>query len=455
MATYPSQPIVSLTPFMGNKPWIKARVVDKSDVYNWNKPNSTGKLFSCTLVDETSSIRMTFFNDAVDKYFGSITNGSVYYISGFQTKSANRTRTSVANDYELSADRDVQVVPAGGQTSNIPTQRYNFVPIHVLSTKEKNSVVDILAVVKSIGEISTIMQKATGKSLTKRNITIVDTTAAVEVTLWEDECARFNYPVGTLLAMKNLRVSTFDGVTLSASKESTFDASIGSNADGGKLVAWWNATQGSTVSTLSVRQQQEERSHWRGKLTLAAIEKMNLGKAADGLPDVFECVVTPTFIRTNNIWYDACPTCNRKVAEGSGKCEKCDRSVVPIPRYLCSLQVSDNVSVVWVTLFTEAAEVFWGKTASALKALGTTDPNAITTIASSRLHVPMLMSFRVKEDTYRSENAMGDMGMGGAQQDRVRVVAGRITDIMSGNDALLKETHHLLDFASFYLAKPE
>ena len=40
------QPIDSLTPFLGNKWWIRARVTDKSDIRRWNKPQSQGQLFS-------------------------------------------------------------------------------------------------------------------------------------------------------------------------------------------------------------------------------------------------------------------------------------------------------------------------------------------------------------------------------------------------------------------------
>lgn len=63
-----SQPIASLTPFQSK--WvIKARVTMKSGVREWSNARGKGKLFSVDLTDQSGKIRLTGFNDAVDKYY--------------------------------------------------------------------------------------------------------------------------------------------------------------------------------------------------------------------------------------------------------------------------------------------------------------------------------------------------------------------------------------------------
>ncbi|RNC35663.1 putative replication factor A, 51kDa subunit [Trypanosoma cruzi] len=218
------QPIDSLTPFLGGKWWIRARVTDKSDVRTWNKPTSQGKLFSFTLIDESASIRATVFNDAVDLFNPLIVNGQVYYLSGGQVKNANRKFSNVNNDYELTFDSSSQISLARDPSSaTIPLQRYNFVPIAILKQREVGSLVDVLAVVLSVEELSSITQKSTGRELIKRNVKVGDITAAVEVTLWNDQAKEWAYSPGTVLAMRQLKVGSFDGVTLSATFQSAFD----------------------------------------------------------------------------------------------------------------------------------------------------------------------------------------------------------------------------------------
>jgi ssDNA-binding replication factor A large subunit len=216
----PVQPISSLTPFMGGKHWIKARAVDKGEVRTWNKPNSTGKLFSCTFVDETASIRATFFNEAVDAFEPIIQNGQVYFVGGGSVKNANRRFNNVNNEYEVSFDKDAQIHVARDAATNIPTQRYNFVPIATL--KEDNSPVDVLGVVTEVGQPRKIVTKA-GQELTKREVTIADSGASVDITFWNDDAIAFKYDVGAVLALKNVRVCIFNRVTLSAGRDSQLD----------------------------------------------------------------------------------------------------------------------------------------------------------------------------------------------------------------------------------------
>jgi ssDNA-binding replication factor A large subunit len=218
----PVQPISSLTPFMGGKHWIKARAVDKGEVRTWNKPNSTarGKLFSCTFMDETASIRATFFNEAVDAFEPIIQNGQVYFVGGGSVKNANRRFNNVNNEYEVSFDKDAQIHVARDAATNIPTQRYNFVPIATL--KEDNSPVDVLGVVTEVGQPGKIVTKA-GQELTKRKVTIADSGASVDITFWNDDAIAFKYDVGVVLALKNVRVCIFNRVTLSAGRDSQLD----------------------------------------------------------------------------------------------------------------------------------------------------------------------------------------------------------------------------------------
>ncbi|KEG15364.1 putative replication factor A, 51kDa subunit [Trypanosoma grayi] len=425
------QPIDSLTPFLGGKWWIRARVTDKSDVRTWNKPTSQGKLFSFTLIDESASIRATVFNDAVDLFDPLIANGQVYYLSGGQVKNANRKFSNVNNDYEVTFDSSSQISLARDSTSAaIPLQRYNFVPVEILKQREVGSLVDVLAVVLSVEELGSITQKSTGRELVKRNVKVGDVTAAVEVTLWNDQAKQWGYVPGTVLAMRQLKVGSFDGVTLSATFQSAFDVNP-NIPDVKKLADWYISTGGRDVASLSSLGNGPGAGAgggetYRGRKYFDDIAAEGLGRGAKA--DFIDVRCVPVYLKQDAQWYDACPQCNKKVmlegAQGDRyRCEKCDQSVVPTQRYLVSIQATDNVSQMWLTLFNEAGVEFFGMSASELKKQREADPMFVTKIAQLRMNRPVLMRLRVKEENSASS-------VGGEESDRVRITVMRLTEFM-------------------------
>nr|CCC95484.1 unnamed protein product [Trypanosoma congolense IL3000] len=423
------QPIDSLTPFLGSKWWIRARVTDKSDVRTWNKPTSQGKLFSFTLIDESASIRATVFNDAVDLFNPLIVNGQVYFFSGGQVKNANRKFSNVNNDYELSFDSSSQIsIARDASSASIPLQRYNFVPIEILKQREVGSLVDVLAVILGVDELTTITQKSTGRDLIKRNVKVSDSTAAIDVTLWNDDAKQWMHQPGTVLAIRQLKVGSFDGVTLSATLQTSFDVNP-NIPDVKKLSEWFISTGGRGVASLSAQG------------TLAGAGAANSGEgyrgykyfddvAAEGLgrgprPDYIDVRCVPVYLKQDAQWYDACPNCNKKVTlEGAlgdrYRCEKCDQTVVPTQRYIVSIQVTDNVSQVWLTLFNESGIDFFGMPASELKKRQEEDAMFVTKVAQMRMNRPVLMRLRVKDEPYT----------GGEDQERVRLTVVRMTEFM-------------------------
>jgi replication factor A1 len=246
----PVQPISSLAPFMGGKQWIKARAVDRGEVRTWNKPDSTSKLFSCTFVDETSSIRATFFNEAVDAFDPIIQSGQVYFVGGGSVKKvANRRFNNVNNEYEMSFGKDAQIHVARDAATNIPTQRYNFVPITTLQLTNDEPLVDVLGVVTRIGQPGKIVTKA-GQEVTTREVTIADPGASVDIIFWNDDAIGFKYDVGAVLALKNVRVRSFHGVTLSAGRDSQLDPNP-NIPDTQTLHRWYQSTGGVSAEALS------------------------------------------------------------------------------------------------------------------------------------------------------------------------------------------------------------
>lgn len=393
------QPIVSLTPFLGNQWWIKARVIDKSDIRRWNKSETQGELFSCTLVDETAAIRVTFFNDACTKFFPVLQSGQVYYFSGGSVKAANKRFNNVNNEYEATFDKDAKILAAQDSTASIPMQRFNFVPIKALKQREVGSMVDILCVIVEVSQPTSFLSKQ-GQDLTKRTVKVADKTASVDVTLWNQQAHQFNKPVGAVLAIKGAKIGSFNnGYSLSTTMGGTIDDQL-QLPEVKQLRDWFTTTRATDVQSISTPDQMGDRE-FTGETKrkfFDDIAREGLGRGEK--PDYFDIRCMPTFIKTDSLWYDACPSCNKKVSGDSGmvRCEKCDKSIKPEARYMASIQASDNVTQSWLTLFNDTAEKLFGETAAALKAKSLEDPQFLARTAQARLYKPMILRCRVKEE---------------------------------------------------------
>ena len=72
--------------------------------------------------------------------------------------------------------------------------------------------VDVIAVVKEVGEVSEITTKATGKQLKKRELTLVDRSEyTVRMTLWGNQAEHYSAEEHAIIAFRGVRVGGFGG----------------------------------------------------------------------------------------------------------------------------------------------------------------------------------------------------------------------------------------------------
>lgn len=179
-------PIEALSPY-AHKWTIKARVTNKSEIRTWHKQSGEGKLFSINLLDESGEIKATGFNEQCDSLYDIFQEGSVYYISSpCRVQFAKKQFSNLPNDYELTFERETVVEKAEDQ-ENVPQVRFNFTNIAGLQTIEKDTTIDIIGVLKEIGDVSQITSKSTSKPYDKRELTLVDDSEfSVRLTIWGD-----------------------------------------------------------------------------------------------------------------------------------------------------------------------------------------------------------------------------------------------------------------------------
>ncbi|XP_076002199.1 replication protein A 70 kDa DNA-binding subunit [Genypterus blacodes] len=402
-------PIASLNPYQ-SKWTIRARVTNKSSIRTWSNSRGDGKLFSMEIVDESGEIRVTGFNQEVDKFFSLIESGKVYYISKGSLKIANKQYTSVKNDYEMTLNGETSIIPcedAGG----VPVMQCDFVPIGDLESRDKDAIVDVIGVCKSVDELTRLTTK-TNREVSKRTVNLMDMTGKmVTVTLWGEEAEKFNVTGEPVIAIKGAKLSDYGGRSLSASFSSTM--MINPDIPEAYKLRGWYDKEGHAMEAQSVTEARGPggggggggNTNWK---TLADVKTEHLGHGEKA--DYFSCTATVVYLRKENCLYQACPSqdCNKKVVDqnnGMFRCEKCDKEFPNFKyRLILSANIADYGDNQWVTCFQESAEAILGQNAAYLGQLKDSNESAFDEIFQQANFNTFIFRNRVKLETYNDES---------------------------------------------------
>lgn len=395
-------PIEALSPY-AHKWTIKARVTQKSDIRTWHKASGEGKLFSVNLLDESGEIKATGFNEQCDQYYDLLQEGQVYYISNpCRVSLAKKQFTNLPNDYELTFERDTVIEKAEDQTS-VPQVRFAFVNIQELQSVEKDATVDVVGVLKEVGEVSQITAKSTGKPYDKRELTLVDDSQfSVRLTIWGKNATSFSVQPESIVAFKGVKVSDFGGRSLSLLSSGTMsvDPDI---EEAHRLKGWYDsqgrgdnfATHNMSMGSATGRSDQTK--------VISQVKDENLGMEDTAY---FGLKATIVYIKQENFAYPACSSeqCNKKVidqGDGTWRCEKCDIvHARPQYRYIMSVNVNDHTGQLWLSCFDDVGRIIMGMSADELMELKENDEDRFPAIFEAANCTKLNFRCRAKMDMY-------------------------------------------------------
>ncbi|XP_059930394.1 replication protein A 70 kDa DNA-binding subunit isoform X2 [Gadus macrocephalus] len=397
-------PIASLNPYQ-SKWTIRARVTNRSNVRTWSNSRGDGKLFSMEIVDESGEIRITGFNQEVDKFYNLIEVGKVYYMSKGTLKIANKQYSSTKNDYEMTLNGESSIIPCD-DASDLPVALCSFVAISDLASHEKDAVLDVIGVCKSVDELTRLTTKAS-REVSKRTFNLMDQSGCtVSVTLWGEEAENFDGSAQPIVAIKGAKLSDFGGRSLSAS----FSSTVMINPDlpeAFKLRGWYDK-EGHAVEGQSLTEARGSGGGTTNWKTLSDVKTEHLGHGDKA--DYFNSIATIVYLRKENCLYQACPSpdCNKKVVDqqnGMYRCEKCDKEFPNFKyRLILSANIADYGDNQWVTCFQESAEAILGQNAAYLGQLKDSNEAAFEEIFQQANFHTFVFRSRVKLETYNDES---------------------------------------------------
>ncbi|OTF77869.1 replication protein A 70 kDa DNA-binding subunit-like protein [Euroglyphus maynei] len=403
-------PINVLTPFY-NAWIIRALCVNKSPLRTYSNQRGQGKVFNFDVCDDSGEIRVTCFNDECDRFYDLIQKDRCYYIGRGMIKSANKKFSSVNNDYEISLTTHSFVKLCEDKQIEAPKLHYKFIPLARIAEMDANSTIDVVGVIRSVGEVESLISKKTSKELFKREVVIVDESLAeARLTLWGEQAQTFNGQTNQVLALKGVSIGDFKGKTLSArdSTKITVDPDLPEND---RLAKWYrelspdeNFNQLSKTSDSAANFVSNNR--FIGQIIP---KKIQSGETLN----FYTTATVQAFNRIQNHLYKSCGNnnCQKKISDNDGSgtyyCSKCDRTSVTFEwRLMISILLTDASGSFWATIFQDQAEKLLGKSVTELSRLYEEDQNLyIAAVDEIRLKQ---FSFRVytRLDTYNGEIRM-------------------------------------------------
>jgi len=401
--------IASLTPYQ-NRWRIRARVTVKSGIRTWSNSRGEGKLFNVNLLDDSGEIRLTGFNDQVDKYHDMLEINKVFYVSKCTLKTANKQYSNLKNDYEMTMTPETLIEVCNDNVST-PELKFEFVKINELEKATPNSAVDVIGIVKTVNDISTVIGKASQKEISKRDIQIVDQSGVqINMTIWGNEAISFDGQGFPVMAVRGCKVSDYGGRSLSA----LGGTSMMINPDLKEahiLRGWWDSEgrdmNYSTFQGEGGSQGGGSNSNWK---MFSQVKSENLGSGEK--PDYYTTKGTVMFLKKDNCMYQACPTdeCNKKlIDQGNGqyRCEKCNKE---FPNYkwrmILNANIADHSDNTWATCFQESAEGLLQIKANDLGAMREKDEQAFEGVFRDALFKHYIFKMRAKMETYNDEHRL-------------------------------------------------
>ncbi|KAL4901967.1 hypothetical protein BDW74DRAFT_68957 [Aspergillus multicolor] len=374
-------PIEAISPY-AHKWTIKARCTSKSPIKTFHGRNGEGSLFSVNLLDDSGEIRATGFNEQCSALYELFHEGDVYYISSpCRVQIAKKQFSNLNNDYELTFERET-VVEKAEEQNDVPQVRFNFTTIGDLQAVEKDTTIDVIGVLKDVGETTQIVSKTTKKPYDKRELTLVDNTGfSVRLTVWGNTALNFGATPESVVAFKGVKVSDFGGKSLSllSSGSVTVDPDI---EEAHRLKGWYDAqgrdenfaSHASSVGTMSSTRRDQFK-------TIAQVREEQLGMSEE--PAYFTLRATVVYIKQDNMCYPACLSegCNKKVTEldpGQWRCERCDKTHPKAEyRYIMLINVSDHTGQLYLNCFDDVGRLLMGTSADQLMELQQNEDKAI------------------------------------------------------------------------------
>lgn len=171
------------------------------------KNDKCGTVFNMVLNDNHAQIRVTVFNELVDKFYDKIQVNKNYFFANGIITDANKKYSNIKNNFEIMLTKDSLVEESTETNLKFPTIDTIFETISKLNTLPVSSLFKINAIRYEVKGIQDIVAKSTGYEYTKRDVALIDSSnETITLTLWNNDAENFD-----TVTLINVRLTEYNG----------------------------------------------------------------------------------------------------------------------------------------------------------------------------------------------------------------------------------------------------
>lgn len=397
---------------------IRGRVTQKGELRTYSNARGEGKLFSFEIADETGTMRVTAFREKAIEAHQRVELNGIYSIAGASLKPANAQFNHTGHSFEMILDQN-SVITQLPEDNMLQRVSFDFVKIRDLSDVPTGKLVDIIGIAVETGEVREINSRTTGMPVSKREIKLIDETGcSVALTIWGERARSVltNEGVHPVLLVKAAKRGDFNGISLSTTPASHVE--VNPNIREAFELRGWFDSEGQSVnfqdlsSTPIAGSRTDSRLRSSERKTFAQVQSEHVGEDPHAAPSASYYTVRATISHIKQDderppWYLSCPDCKKKVIEESSemfRCERCDKIVDPVPRYIFSVQAFDATGSHWLNCYDEVGPIiFGGYSAGELKRMKETDIEQYQKTLEHSRYGEYIFRVRVRSGTYQDE----------------------------------------------------
>jgi len=400
---------------------IRGRVLKKDQLRTFNSAKGQGHVFSIQIMDDSSLpkniIKATFFNEMAVKYHAELEEKLVYIFCSGDIKPKNAKFNNTKHDCEIVFNKKSSIV-ASADVKHIAAETYNFELLNMINSYDKYHTMDIMVVVRKVGEPEEINLRA-GGTTSKRTVSVYDESGlAVDFSVWGNMKGEELLVPEQIVAIRNVSVNEFRGRCLSSKADTSASTDFPQNlnrykellqfCEAGTQVHSLNPERGAEGSTYKPRYLKSFKD-----IEDDATVKFEACHDDDRKRPIFyNAMGIVSYIPGKNLFYNACPVdkCAKKLvdgADGQWHCEKCGGCFdAPMPKFIGKAKLTDHTTSIYVTINTDkVGQKVLGKTAQevadATGPMG--DSEEFTTYLRDRCMIDYYFTLMVKQEYYQGE----------------------------------------------------
>ena len=322
---------------------IEGKVATIFDEKSFTTENGRdGRVRNAVLVDESGSIRVTFWNDDVDT-IQEAKEGDVIKILHGYVKEGYRGGV----EYQVGRRSEIHINPKGSKLGKLDLSQKHYPGGGGTEPQGLKQIADLTTGMWDVdieGKVVTIYDTTNfttkdGRDGRVRNVILADESGKTRVTFWNDDVDRLEeVKEGDIIKLLHgyAKEGFRGGVEYQVGKNSE----IHINPKGSKLTKL-------DVSQISLQ-------------PMARASRVLIGDIGDSMEatSVEICGIVVNLNQTAPPIYQACPSCNKKLEETDNGyvCKSCGKVDKPEPRMLYTITVDDGSGSIRVTLFGKVGE---------------------------------------------------------------------------------------------------